>query len=159
MTKIFFIIVLLIFSSCGIWWGTFPGIGYIPFFQHSSKNMKTTICNIEGKRIFLFGEDTNVPYFSFKDEYRVYHILSEDSSNKEYIATYKFPMTYGVGAIAENTDIAIVETQEKNTIYYSREPVGGFIIEQNPFSKKLRTEFHDQLFDIKSVDGACYYKK
>lgn len=159
MTKIFFIIVLLFFSSCGIWWGTFPGIGYIPFFQHSSKNMKTTICNIEGKRIFLFGEDTNVPYFSFKDEYRVYHILSEDSSNKEYIATYKFPMTYGVGAIAENTDIAIVETQENITIYYSREPVGGFIIEQNPFSKKLRTEFHDQLFDIKSVDGACYYKK
>ena len=135
MTKIFFIIVLLFFSSCGIWWGTFPGIGYIPFFQHSSKNMKTTICNIEGKRIFLFGEDTNVPYFSFKDEYRVYHILSEDSSNKEYIATYKFPMTYGVGAIAENTDIAIVETQENITIYYSREPVGGFIIEQNPFSK------------------------
>ncbi len=121
--------------------------------------MKTTICNIEGKRIFLYGEDTNVPYFSFKDEYRVYHILSEDSSNKEYIATYKFPMTYGVGAIAENTDIAIVETQENITIYYSREPVGGFIIEQNPFSKKLRTEFRDQLFDIKSVDGACYYKK
>ena len=159
MTKIFFIIVLLFFSSCGIWWGTFPGIGYIPFFQHSSKNMKTTICNIEGKRIFLFGEDTNVPYFSFKDEYRVYHILSEDSSNKEYIATYKFPMTYGVGAIAENTDIAIVETQGNITIYYSHEPVGGFIIEQNPFSKKLRTEFRDRLFDIKSVDGACYYKK
>ena len=159
MTKIFFIIVLLFFSSCGIWWGTFPGIGYIPFFQHSSKNMKTTICNIEGKRIFLFGEDTNVPYFSFKDEYRVYHILSEDSSNKEYIATYKFPMTYGVGAIAENTDIAIVETQENITIYYSHEPVGGFIIEQNPFSKKLRTEFRNRLFDIKSVDGACYYKK
>ena len=159
MTKIFFIIVLLFFSSCGIWWGTFPGIGYNPFFQYSSKNMKTTICNIEGKRIFLFGEDTNVPYFSFKDEYRVYHILSEDSSNKEYIATYKFPMTYGVGAIEENTDIAIVETQENITIYYSREPVGGFIIEQNPFSKKLRTEFHDRLFDIKSVDGACYYKK
>ena len=159
MTKIFFIIVLLFFSSCGIWWGTFPGIGYIPFFQHSSKNMKTTICNIEGKRIFLFGEDTNVPYFSFKDEYRVYHILSEDSSNKEYIATYKFPMTYGVGAIAENTDITIVETQENITIYYSHEPVGGFIIEQNPFSKKLRTEFRDRLFDIKSVDGACYYKK
>ena len=159
MTKIFFIIVLLFFSSCGIWWGTFPGIGYIPFFQHSSKNMKTTICNIEGKRIFLFGEDTNVPYFSFKDEYRVYHILSEDSSNKEYIATYKFPMTYGVGAIAENTDIAIVETQENITIYYSHEPVGGFIIEQNPLSKKVRTEFRNRLFDIKSVDGACYYKK
>ena len=121
--------------------------------------MQTTICSIEGKRIFLFGENTNVPYFSFKDEYRVYHILFEDSTNKEYIATYKFPLTYGVGAIAENTDIAIVEAQENITIYYSREPVGGFIIEQNPFSKKLRAEFRDQLFYIKSEDGTCYYKK
>jgi len=159
MIRLLFVIVLLLLSSCGLWWGTFQGIGYIPFFQYSSKNMQTTICSIEGKRIFLFGENTNVPYFSFKDEYRVYHILFEDSTNKEYIATYKFPLTYGVGAIAENTDIAIVEAQENITIYYSREPVGGFIIEQNPFSKKLRAEFRDQLFYIKSEDGACYYKK
>ncbi|SHK42487.1 MULTISPECIES: hypothetical protein [unclassified Fibrobacter] len=159
MTKLLFVFVLLFFSSCGLLWGTFLGIGYIPFFQFSSKNMKTTICNIEGKRIFLFGEDTNVPYFSFKEEYRVYHILSEDSTNKEYIATYKFPLTTGIGAIVENTDIAIVETQEDITIYYNREPAGGFVIEQNPFSKKLRAEFRDRLFYIKSVDGACYYKK
>ena len=121
--------------------------------------MKTTICNIEEKRIFLWGEDTKVPYFSFKDEYRVYHILFENNVKKENIVTYKFPLTYGAGAIEENTDIVIVETQESITIYYNREPVGGFIVEQNPFSKKLRIEYRDRLFDLKREVGSCYYKK
>jgi hypothetical protein len=158
VNKLILVAVVLFFSSCGVWWGTFRGIGFIPFFQNSTKEMKTTICNIEEKRIFLWGEDTKVPYFSFKDEYRVYHILFENNVKKEKIVTYKFPLTYGAGAIEENTDIVIVETQENITIYYNREPVGGFIVEQNPFSKKLRIEYRDRLFDLKRDVGSCYYK-
>lgn len=57
VNKLMLIAVVLFFSSCGVWWGTFRGIGFIPFFQNSTKEMKTTICNIEEKRIFLWGED------------------------------------------------------------------------------------------------------
>ena len=159
MIRLFFIVVMLFFSSCGLWWGTFRGIGLIPFYQYSIKDMKTSICSIEGKKIFLLGEDTNVPYFSFKDEYRVYRILFEDNIDKGSFVMYKFPLTYGAGAIEENTDIVIVESQKKITIYYNRKPVGGFIIEQNSFSKKIEIDFRERLFDIKREDGACYYKK
>lgn len=153
---IILLLSMLLFCSCGFWWGTFRGSGYKLFL----KNLKKPIaCRIEGKRLFLLGDDVHVPYFSFKEEYRVYHILYENDSGRKNIATYKFPLTYGIGAVDENTDFVIIESEESVTFYYSREPVDGFTVEQNPFSKKIKFEHTDKFFDLWKKEGVCYYRR
>ena len=155
----FLAISLFFFCSCGFWWGTFQGSGYKLFLQKTAKNKQPIACRIEGKRLFLFGEDVHVPYFSFKAEYRVYHILYENESDRKSIATYKFPLTYGIGAVDENADFVIIESEEFVAFYYNRKPVDGFNVVQNPFSKKILFEQRDDLFDLIKNDGACYYMR
>ena len=78
---------------------------------------------------------------------------------RKNIATYKFPLTYGIGAVHENSDFVIIESEESVTFYYSREPVDGFTIEQNPFSKKIKFEHTDKFFDLWEKEGVCYYRR
>ena len=80
-------------------------------------------------------------------------------SDRKSIATYKFPLTYGIGAVDENTDFVIIESEEFVAFYYNRKPVDGFNVVQNPFSKKILFEQRDDLFDLIKNDGACYYMR
>jgi hypothetical protein len=68
-------------------------------------------------------------------------------------------MTYGVGAVSENSDFVIKESSDSITIYYNKEPVDGFNIEQNPFSKKLKIERKNKLYDLMNMYGNCYYRR
>lgn len=132
--------------------------------QKSLQSGKIGSCRIEGKRVFLFEDDAeaiNVPLiistiFSL-DANRVYHLVYEiDSGNWEKIATYKFPLTAGVGAIHENMNIGIVEMQDKVIFYYDRKPTEGINFKHNPFSKEIQFEYNNTT-DFRKVDGACYY--
>ena len=77
------------------------------------------------------GEDVDVSFWRLfiwgaKGVYRVYHIVYETESQEKKFLTYKFPLTLGIGAIAENTDIIIEENADSIVIYYNKEPSDGF---------------------------------
>ena len=52
----------------------------------------------------------------------------------------------------ENTNIFIEEFPDAIKFYYNREPIGGFVIDNNPFSKKIQMEYIDQ----KQMFGVCH---
>lgn len=158
------------FVCCSCWGnGHFDGSGHIVVLQNLSKYKNPITCKIEGMKMHIFGDDVDVPILPFYFQcfsrvflnapnkyYRVYHFILE---NETVFVTYKFPLTMGVGAVDENSDFVIIESEESLTFYYNRKPVDGFTVEQKPFSKKIKFEYSDKLFDLKKEEGACYYMR
>ena len=118
---------------------------------------KLPTCAIENKKISRNIENMNVPYLRLFIKgtyglYSVYHIYYKDENGERInFITYKFPFDYGLDVEMEDTGIFIEETPDAIKFYYNREPVGGFNIETNPFSKKIQMEYINQ----EQVFGAC----
>lgn len=151
---------MLVCFSC---WhgGHFEGDEKEFLFKHTSFSKDVRACEIEGKKVSRLGEDVDVSFWRLfiwgaKGVYRVYHIVYETESQEKKFLTYKFPLTLGIGAIAENTDIIIEENADSIVIYYNKEPSDGFEIEQNPFSKKIYFVHENDLFAIKKIDNLCF---
>ena len=53
--------------------------------------------------------------------------------------------------------MVVVETSDLITIFYNKEPVDGFFIEKNPFSKKILFVFKSRLSELKHKEGVCFY--
>lgn len=149
---------------CFLFWngGHFKGVGASPFRQHLSQKDNSMACSIDGTKLFLIGDDVDVSFFQmyaisgFK-AYRFYHVFFiDETENRINFITYKFPLTTGVGAIIENTDMIIENSSDTITIYYDKEPIDGFLLEHNPFSKKILFERLDNLKSLKKHEGVCY---
>ena len=71
--------------------------------------------------------------------------------------SFWIPFTYGLDVPVEETSLLFEETRDAIKIYYDKEPVGGFVVENNPFSKKILFEQKSNFNDIVRTDEACYY--
>lgn len=155
---LYLLIMMLVCYSC---WhgGHWDGSDEYYFKQKNNENFFS--CKIEGKRISKYGENVEVPFWQlfisgFHGIFRIYHILYEtESKEKNGFITYKFPLTSGVGAIVEDTDLVIEESFNQITIYYDKAPIDGFLIEKNPFSKNIVFKQKSDLTDIKAKEGSC----
>lgn len=154
---------LLVCTSCE-GKGFFKGNGEFHFKKRTPDGKQLEHCVIEGKKISVFEDDIEASfwsrlYFSIggKNLHRVYRFVYENNSEKEIFGTYQFLATTGIGAIHENTGMVIEESSDLITIFYNKEPVDGFFIEKNPFSKKLLFVFKSKLSELKRKDGACFY--
>ena len=116
------------------------------------------VCNVENKKISRYLENVNIPYLCLFIKgthglYSVYHIYYENEVGERInIITYKFPFTYGLDVPMEDTNIFIEEFPDAIKFYYNRDPIGGFVIDNNPFSKKIQMEYIDQ----KQMFGVCH---
>ena len=65
--------------------------------------------------------------------------MYEDVNEMRSIVTYKFRYTTGISAIIEGSDMTLVieDTPDSIIFWYDKVPEGEFIIEHNPFSKKM----------------------
>ena len=142
----------------------FEGYGEFHFKKKTSDGKQMERCVIEGKKLSVYEENVEADfwsrlYFSIgaKNLNRVYRFAYENESEKEFFGTYQFPVTTGIGAIHENTGMVVVETSDLITIFYNKEPVDGFFIEKNPFSKKILFVFKSRLSELKRKEGVCFY--
>ncbi len=147
---VFYSFVLVLHYSC-------TNGGHFEFYN--AKNKMT--CNIEGKKISTYVDDLDVPYIRFfilgnHGMYCTYHINYEDESGKKNsFITYKFPYKYGLDVVLEKASFVIEETLDNVKIYYNNNPTNGFVIENNPFSKKLILEYTSDLKKVSNADGNC----
>jgi len=81
-------------------------------------------------------------------------ILLEKKTN---IITFKNPIDYRWDAISGISDFVVVESSDYITLYYDKEPVDGFVIENNPFAKNIQFVQMDNLQKVKEMDDACFF--
>ena len=156
---------MLICFSC--WGAGYHDDGFGDYALTQNKG----ICKIDGKTIFYVAEGTYVPFFRLliKGPAKVYtngldgvlrvsHIFVENTAGeKTNIITFKNPIDYRWDAISGISDFVIVESSDYVTLYYDREPVDGFVIENNPFAKKIQFVQMDNLQKVKEMDNACFF--
>ena len=120
-------------------------------------------CEIAAKEMSWLEEPIDVSFWKvfilgYHGMYRVYDVLyTNELGRKNKFITYKFPFTYGLDVPVEETSLLFEETRDAIKIYYDKEPVGGFVVENNPFSKKILFEQKSNFNDIVRTDEACYY--
>ena len=124
------------------------------------KNLPT--CSVENKKVARYLEKMKVPFLRLfingtQGLFSTYHVYYKNASGKKIdIITYKFPFTYGLDVIMEDTRIMIKETPEVIMIYYDEEPIDGFIISDNPFSKKILLEYKSDLEELRKKGESCF---
>ena len=137
---VFYSFFILLYYSC-------TSGGHYEFKEPINKE----VCDIDGKSISRFKENIDIPFFrefifGYRGIYGIFHIYYEDETgNRNNIITYKFPFSYGLDNVSEDTGLLIEETPDVIRCYYDREPEGGFIVENNPFSKKIEFKYWDGL--------------
>jgi hypothetical protein len=130
--------------------------------QTKSNHKKGNVCQIEDYKLYKFEEPLVVPFLQvfingLYGLYRVYDIMYVNKSGeKSKFFTYKCPLTYGLDVIPEDVYFVIEESLDVITIYYDKEPVGGFNVEKNPFSKKIQFKFLKDTKGVRAEEGACY---
>ncbi len=131
--------------------------------SQTKSNYKTgNVCQIEDYKLYKFEEPLIVPFWQvfingFYGLYRVYDIMYVNKSGeKSKFFTYKCPLTYGLDVVPEDVHFVIEESLDVVTIYYEKEPVGGFKVEKNPFSKKIQFKFLRDTKGVRVNEGACY---
>ena len=164
ITYLFF--YMLICFSC--WGAGYHDDGFGDYALTQNKG----ICKIEGKTIFYVAEGTYVPFFRLliKGPAKVYtngpdgllrvsHIFIENTAGekKTNIITFKNPIDYRWDAISGISDFVVVESSDYITLYYDKEPVDGFVIENNPFAKNIQFVQMDNLQKVKEMDDACFF--
>ena len=156
---------MLICFSC--WGAGYHDDGFGDYALTQNKG----ICKIDGKTIFYVAEGTYVPFFRLliKGPAKVYtngldgvlrvsHIFVENTAGEKInIITFKNPIDYRWDAISGISDFVIVESSDYVTLYYDREPVDGFVIENNPFAKEIQFVQSVNLQKIKEMDNACFF--
>ena len=159
------IFYMLICFSC--WGAGYHDDGFGDYALIQNKG----ICKIDGKTIFYVAEGTYVPFFRLliKGPAKVYtngldgvlrvsHVFVENSAGEKInIITFKNPIDYRWDAISGISDFVIVESSDYVTLYYDREPVDGFVIENNPFAKEIQFVQSVNLQKIKEIDNACFF--
>ena len=130
---------------------------------YTKANQKKGIgCQIEGYKLSKLEEPLVVPFLQvfingYYGLYRVYDVMYVNKSGeKSKFFTYKCPLTYGLDVIPEDVHFVIEESLDVITIYYDKEPVGGFNVEKNPFSKKIQFKFLKDTKGVRAEEGACY---
>lgn len=153
---------LFVMLLCYFCWngGYFEGFEKEFFVRYSELKDEISVCEIEQNKISKFGETIDTAFlrlfvYGTHGLYRVYHIIYENSQGEANFLTYKFPLTLGIGAIVEDTDLVIEESVDAITIYYNRKPLNKFEIEHNPFSKKIKFEYKNDLSEMKKKEGSC----
>lgn len=158
----FFVFSMVLFYSCENG-GHYAGSGEKTLFLHSS-HQKDKICQIEGKALSRYEDDVDVSILrifitSSKGVFREHHIryLDENGVKTNFI-TFNFPLysSGGIGAIIDNTDLVVLEFAENIKIYYDKEPVSGFVVESNPFSKEIQFEYKKDLKNLREMDNVCF---
>lgn len=130
--------------------------------QTKSNYKAGKVCQIEDYKLYKLEEPLIVPFLQvfingYYGLYRVYDIMYMDKSGeKSKFFTYKCPLTYGLDVIPEDVHFVIEESLDVITIYYDKEPVGGFNVEKNPFSKKIQFKFLKDTKGVRAEEGACY---
>ena len=156
---------MLICFSC--WGAGYHDDGFGDYALTQNKG----ICKIDGKTIFYVAEGTYVPFFRLliKGPAKVYtngldgvlrvsHVFVENSAGEKInIITFKNPIDYRWDAISGVSDFVIVESSDYVTLYYDKEPVDGFVIENNPFAKEIQFVQSVNLQKIKEMDNACFF--
>ncbi len=158
----FFVFSMVLFYSCENG-GRYAGSGEEPLYLHSI-HQKDKVCQIEGKSLQRYGDDVDVSILrvfimSSADVFRVHHIrYFDENSEKINFITFKFPLfsSGGIGATIDNTNLIILETAENIKIYYDKEPVDGFVVEHNPFSKEIQFEYEKDLRNLRKMDNVCF---
>lgn len=135
--------VAVVVLFCFIVWrgGHFPGKGeeILPIYSFDDGES----CITQNEKLAVLGEDVKTSFLRLFVNgpygiYRVYKIFYVNSKEEKiHIATYEFPLTLGIGAIDEDTELFAETSHDVIKIYYTDEPVKSFTIEKNPFSKKI----------------------
>lgn len=105
---------------------------------------ETQKSEIEGMKIYRI-RDPLPPFFfhlylfGTRGIYYVYHLMYEDANGIHPMITYKFRYTTGISAIIEGSNMTLMmeNTPDGIVFWYDKVPEGEFIIEHNPFSKKM----------------------
>ena len=144
--------------------GHYPVMDEKMIIGENANDEKKINCEFDKKRILWLEEPVDMPYWKifiwgYHGMYRVYDVLYENELGKTTkLFTYKFPFTYGLDVLAENTFFLIEESHDLIKIYYDRKPVDGFIIDNNPFSKRIIFQYMSNLDDVERKDHMCYYR-
>lgn len=170
-----FFALLLFLDYC--WGWPAPGFPAKPL-QRVTQSNEQIDCEIAGFRLYENMDTVDVSYLYIflngkRNLHYVYHLLySSDESNKNILLTYKFPVSLygGRDQDVEYTNFLIEENDSLITINYNREPIDGFVIENNPFEKKIVMRYNSELDnsnillkyvdgkpEIKNVKDACFY--
>lgn len=139
---------------CFVFWrgGHFVGYGEENLPIHSFYD--NGLCVTENEKLIVIGEDVRTSFFRVFINgpygiYRVYKIFYVNSNDEKiHLATYEFPLTLGIGAVIEHTEIFVENNPEVLKIYYSDAPVNGFTIIKNPFSKKIQFVYKHDLHEL-----------
>ena len=127
-----------------------------------SESYNSPNCILENKKISVYPENINVPYLRLfikgtRGIFVNYHVYyKNDLGEKNDILTYRFPFTYGLDVIMENTLIMVKETSDAIIIYYDKEPINGFVIKNNPFSKKVLLKYKSDLDELRKNGETCF---
>lgn len=123
-----------------------------------AERLLPTDCNKEGKKIF-FGRISNHPspwkYFLDKDHSMIYktEFFYKINDEKKLFLTYTCP-SENVTKNGCPTQMFIVEENNAYVVYYNHEPMDGFILEDNPFSKKIIFK-RKSLYDENAQNVKC----
>ncbi|MCQ2050090.1 MAG: hypothetical protein MJZ22_03685 [Candidatus Saccharibacteria bacterium] len=159
---VFFVFSMALFYSCEDG-GHYAGSGEELLYLHSS-HQKKEVCRIEGMALSRFGEDVDANILrvfitSSLDIFRVHHIrVTDENGERINFIMFKFPLysAGGIDASIDNTNLLMLETEKFVKIYYDKEPVGGFVVEHNPFSKEIQFEFQKDLRTLRTLDNVCF---
>lgn len=133
-------------------------------------------CVISGIKLYRVRDSLNVDLKNspnkLLDSYYFYHLLYDfGEDEKKVLLTYKFPYPTSGGrdVVIENTSLLIEESDSLVIVNYNKKPVGGFLIENNPFEKKIVMRYNSDLDnrnilmkyvdgkpEIKNVKNACF---
>ena len=147
---------------CFLFWKdvSIPGEETEPLYQYSWPE-KLSICEIERKKVYINRDSLNISLFHLlfygsRDAFYTYHLLYRNIEGEEInFLTYRIPFVFGIDVIPENIGLAIEDTKEKIIIYYDKEPVGGFSIDRNPFSKKIELRLEKEWVQKMKKEGLC----
>ena len=152
------------------------GAGYHEGFGDYALAQNKGICKIDGKTIFYVGDSVYVSFLQLllKGADRVYTdgpdgvlrvsriFYEKNTGEKVDIITFKNPEDFrwrSIGELSVQTisEFVIVEYSDYIALYYDLEPIGGFVVEHNPFPKKFKFVQTDELWKFREIKDACFY--
>lgn len=118
-------------------------------------------CEIEGKKMYTLTESNHPGFWEcyFNRDYCVTYtrsLLYEQEGQKQALIRYEYP-GHDLSGDSISLLLSIAEEDERIAIYYNHEPVHGFILANNPFSKELQFEQTEQIRMGKKDRNECAF--